>query len=118
MRLRGLKFPIAILWPEPLGLWGGKNAGLDRWSSYFAMGFDKQFIGGAFDEATLIDATGRRFEVAEIELSRPDWWHLFLRAAGGFFLPDRAKGHFASVDMELRETGQFNKAKLVGYLRD
>lgn len=118
MRLHELSFPIAILWPEPIGLWGGKNAGLSRWSSYFAMGYDKEFLNGAFDDATVFDAAGRRFEVAEIALRKPDWWNMFLRSAGGFFLPDREKRHFASVDMELRQTGHFTERDLSNYLSE
>jgi hypothetical protein len=67
MRLRKLKFPIAVL--EPRRLMGGKNAGLSR-LSWFNVCEPDFFRRGGYADALIYDSKGNEYEVETIELHK------------------------------------------------
>ncbi len=67
MRLRQLKFPIAVL--KPNSLMGGKNAGLSRPSS-FNEKVASYYLKGGYDDALLYDSDGNEFSVRSIEFGK------------------------------------------------
>lgn len=95
MRLRDLRYPIAILKPHMLV--GGKDAGLNsprRWNNNDATYYQR----GGFVDATVFDSEGRVFEIEKVYLNKTSFLGgVFWRVMGGSM-----KGS-ADVDMDLRE---------------
>lgn len=110
MRLHELEFPIAILFHD--GIYGGRHGRLSNRLRSFSFAHDEEFLNGLFDDAIIYNSSGRRMEILSIELTQTDWWRRMIRRADFFFIfPDRAKGRFAKVDMELKETGLLSLAE-------
>ena len=80
MRLRDLKFPIAIVMPH--GLLGGWSADLKSPSRY-RWNLASYYLKGGYDDVTIYDSAGRQFEVELIELRKPAWWRYVLDRLGG-----------------------------------
>lgn len=98
MRLRKLKYPLAIIFPHQI--LGGKNGDLGsprRWNRNIGSYYES----GAYDEAEIIDATGSCFFVKKVILSKPS---LFSRVLGTFLEAGDASDTF-DVDMELEQIG-------------
>jgi len=98
MRLRKLKYPLATIFPDQI--WSGKNGDLGsprRWNHNIGSYYES----GVYDEAEIIDSTGRRFLVRKIYLSELSFFSKVsatLLSAGGL------SGLF-DVDMELEQIG-------------
>ena len=95
MRLRKLKYPIAIL--SSTSILGGKSAGLgsaSRWNNNVA----DYFCKGGYDAVTIIDSSGSVYSVSEIILSP-----LSLRSRVlGALLYSGSSTARADVDMNLK----------------
>lgn len=116
MQLRELNFPIAIEFTD--GIEGGLGSLRSKSSSCFEFIYDEEFLKGRFDDAVIYDSSGRYYKVVEIKLFDPPWWRLLLRRASGFFIfPDKAKGRFAKVDMQLHELGELPLAEFKELIR-
>jgi len=103
MRLRDLKFPIAIVMPH--GLLGGWSAGLKSPSTY-SWKIASYYLKGGYDDVTIYDSAGRQFEVELIELRKPAWWRYVLNRLGYLLiLPNPDAEPMADVDLILRQTG-------------
>lgn len=106
MRLRELKYPIAI--QQDHSLVGGWGAGLNK-SSRFNWNVASYYLKGGYDDAIIFDSAGRQFEVIAIELRKPEWWRYVLDRLGYLLvLPNPGAEPMANVDMELRQTAQLS----------
>ena len=102
MRLRKLNYPLAILFPHQI--WGVKGADLAtprRWNHNIGSYYES----GVFDEAEIIDSTGRRFIVSKIYLSDLS---LLSKISATFLSAGGLSGLF-DVDMDLEQIGTCDK---------
>lgn len=111
MRVRELKYPIAILKRD--SLLGGRDAALSSpriWHRNLA----DYYLEGGYDDARLIDCTGHEWEVEKITLRRLSPFQAFLRP-----FTQVGKGEeFASVDMELRKTDTYTLERFCTEMRE
>lgn len=116
MRLRELKFPIAIEKPDAfLGGWG---AGIQK-PSRFNWKIASYYLEGGYDDAIIYDSDGRRFEVKTIELRKPKWWrYVFERLDNFIVLPNPDAEPMANVDMVLRQTGTLTLDEFCNHVLD
>ena len=98
MRLRLLNYPLAIILPDQI--LSGKGAGLSSPRSW-NRNIGSYYESGAYDDAEIIDATGSRFRVKKVILSKP---RLLSRVLGTFLEAGDASDTF-DVDMELEQIG-------------
>lgn len=116
MRLRELKFPILIRYPNELQ--AGKAAGLSKPSGRFNFAWTVSFEDGSYDEAEVIDSEGQVYRIEKILFLRPTILERFMDRLGNLFIFNRYDpSEIANVDMELvpvrRLTlGQFKKEYL------
>lgn len=83
MRLRELKFPIAILGPNIL--MGGKASGLSK-PARFNFNIAEYYLDGGYSDTTIYDADGGKYSVDKIEFTKPSLWYYFGERAGNFFI--------------------------------
>lgn len=79
MRLRELKFPIAVLRRD--SLIGGRSAGLSG-PSWFNINIASYYQLGGYDDAIIYDSDGREFSVHSIELRDAPFYSGILRLIG------------------------------------
>jgi hypothetical protein len=104
MRLRELKFPIAIQYPNELE--GGRHCGLHNLAR-FNWSLAVAYQDGRFDNAEIIDSSGKAFGVEKVYFMRPTLWRFFIDRLGHFLiLPRMDKREIVRVDMELKKTRQ------------
>lgn len=115
MRLRELKFPIAVL--RPGSLIGGEAAGLGS-AKWYDFNLASYYLKGAYDNATIYDSNGEKYVVVSIELTRPNWVHYLLDLAGNFFIPRRDAEPMARVDMTLGKVGQLSLIEFCEEIRN
>lgn len=100
MRLRKLKYPIAIF--EPNGLMGGRDAGLAssrRWNANLT----DYYLKGGFNNFKFIDCTGHEFEIRKIYFGRVDFLTKIID------LVTTVQGsEKANIDMELVATREYS----------
>jgi hypothetical protein len=102
MRLRELKFPIAIRFPNELE--GGRECDLHG-SARFDWTLAVAYQDGRFDNVEIIDCSGQAYRVEKIYFMRPTFRRWFLDRLGNLLiLPRLDKREIVRVDMELEET--------------
>lgn len=105
MRLRELRYPIAIRHPNELQ--GGRNALLHS-SARFDWTVVAAFQDGSFDNVEITDTTGHAYRVMNIYSMKASFWSWFLYWLGNFLIVSRSdKWKIIRVDMELEHTRAF-----------
>ena len=116
MRLRKLKYPIAI--ETRTFLQGGWGAALHKPSRY-NWNLASYYQSGGYDDAIIYDSTGRRFEIEVIELRKPAWWRYVLDRLGYLIiLPNPDAEPMVDVDMVLRQTGTLTLEEFCQHMLD